>query len=209
MIPSLCPHKVLASRSMQLSTKSHARISGKFAFTRRKYLNRNAASIPSRMFLKTNGRKAPNTGNSSFSFLPVERENLDSKTASIPSWMLMKTNGRKTPNTGGNPFFLFGAPLFLASGARPGSRALLASWPIKESHWRYRNIRSALMNFLRLGYDSLTGAALESRLYGGCCDEEIQSSFSFGGSCFPLVLFPVGYAASRPIYFRKPPRHHR
>jgi hypothetical protein len=75
------------------------------------------------------------------------------------------------------------------------ARTLLESDPIKIFHWRYRNIASVLMNFLRLGYDSLMGAALESRQYGGLFDEEIRSCFGIRGSRFSLVLFSVGHAA--------------
>jgi hypothetical protein len=99
-----------------------------------------------------------------------------------------ETKQSKTPEYRQNAFSLF--------RTSPFSRiAFLKSYPIKIFHWHYRNVASALMNFLRLGYDSLMGAALESRQYGGCFDEEIQSSLRIGGSRFPFILFSMGHAA--------------
>jgi hypothetical protein len=127
----------------------------------------------------------------------VERDDPNRNTASIPPRMFMKTNGRKTPNPGKNSFPFFPVSPFPASppGTRAGARALPTPWLIKQFHWRYRYIQSALMNFLRLGYDSLTGAALTSLLSRGCCHEEIQPLFRIGSSRLPLPLPPVGHAA--------------
>ena len=133
--------------------------------------------------------------------ITVQRdENLNRYTASIPSWMFMKTNDRKSPNTGKMHFSLLRAwplshPASTVRATRAQAITLLDSYPIKILHWHYRNIASALMNFLRLGYDSLMGAPLQLHQYGGCFDEEIQPFFTVGSSRFPFTLFAVGHAA--------------
>jgi hypothetical protein len=88
-------------------------------------LNSNAASIPPRIYMKTNDRNSPNPGKLHFA-LPARRnifrqqswqwdggrrvhpgdENLNSNAASIPPQIYMKTNDGNSPNPGEIHFVL-------------------------------------------------------------------------------------------------------